>query len=507
MDDPTFADLLTALLLHPVFLAGLAGVILLPVRWAIRWGFAAMLIPVVAILSVSGVHFFGLQDRIMPLDLAWWSVIILGALTLIRGQMATTRAPEFTLSDDKVWVRNEIVSPTPDNPAPWRDRADMVLAVAYAAVLAGAAFWRAAWYLDGAKYGYLWHAGFGIAALIALWAAHRKPGAVMRAGCASFAITTLGLTTWGAIVFPAQVRAAAEKIADGAPYCIDLREDAGGVQSMGDLSFLTMPKPDVRDRHIEWERPPYSPYLVVERQGRPNAKWKTTSPILRYFWSQATAAFVQPEDYDDPRIYAINCIPRLDYLRNLPRNDAAEILIHLPVFEDFGDQPTPESWLTQRLRIPYPFDPDATVDSLSIKVVAPDFTPPHTGDSDPATNWAFIHMTGRGGFYHAPMPDDVDMAAMPIEGGLHIYTDDKGTRWYAAITPSGDVTTAIKCGQDVEVLQEPDPNCTQYFAAANPIDGRQTLIVYFSYPPALLPQWQVMEAPLAARIASFFVLD
>ncbi|MGL4234657.1 hypothetical protein [Tabrizicola sp.] len=511
------------LFLHPVFLAGAIGLVLLPHHWAIRWGFAALLVPVAAILSVSSVHFFGLQDRIMDLELAWWGAVILAGLILLRWQLAKPRAPVYRFDPEKPWARREpLPPPVPDAPNPWRDRADMALAAGFGIVLAVALFWRAAWFLDGASHGYLWHAGFGVIALGALATAWWRRRAVLRAGLVGFALVTLGLTTWGAFIFPAEVRANAEEVADGAPYCIDLNKrlsnalSQGTVQSMGDLTFLTISKPEINDYggepSVDWFD---SPLLVIERAGGAvDELGKTTSPFLIYSWAQAGAGFVESSRHDDVPLYPVNCIPRLNNLRNIPSDGASEIMAFLwdgEMTED-GEKPI---FTTERFRVPAAFEAQSGTFGFRIRVKAPDFVPV---DDNPVrdSSWAFVSMSYDILWYikNGIKPKDVNIETMPLVHGLHHYRDSDGVDWYAEVTPTDDnptwvddVTTGIRCGQ---VIVEPpgfDPNCVQGFVPRSATGGSPTMQLFFSYPPELLPRWREMEAPLTALIASFLVTD
>ncbi|MGL5011999.1 MAG: hypothetical protein ACRC6I_19180, partial [Paracoccaceae bacterium] len=410
---------------HPLSLIGLAGVALLPWPYAPRFGLAVLLVGLAAMLAVPELPLFGLERVMIDQPSGWAVAILLGIGVFVRAQASRAVA-------GPAWLRH----------------VDMALGAAYGVVLAGGLFWRGAWHLAGDDRGLRWHAGLVVLALGVGVLGYRAGRRDWRVGAGVFSVMLLGLAGWSGLIYPGKVRATAAAMADGAPYCIYEDGELGPVSADIDMSFLTLPKlspGQFASRMFEGE----SPWLVVERAGRFYEDRQTSAPFQRLYWSQDEAAFVLPEDYDDPVRAFVSCIPQADGLPVAGADGAGEVYLYgIGRDDEPGDGNLPSVWHTQKLRIDPAFRPTTQAPYVYFRAMAPDFAPAPVTDA--GTNQDVVLFEIRGDIFsqnkvNRVIPEGIDMQDMPADAGLHRYEDAEGHAWYAAFAPNGEIRTAIDC--------------------------------------------------------------
>jgi hypothetical protein len=397
----------------------------------------------------------------------------------------------------------------------WAARA---VGVAYGILGALTLFSWAAWRLQGQPDGLRWHAIFAVGALVALGAAVRLRDRLAAFALAPFALVILGLSGWGALIFPDIVRArtahwvqqsegrafcfAAPRVESAPPGYVGPLERAFAFASWPrephDLTLLTIAKPFLLV--VEHENPALQDDFDLEK----TFVWD----IWRWAPDQLDFVERQTEHIVGSRpANFVDCHPRRDYLAQAMDRDLREgVVLSRPLLDGTGRT---KDWkwgplLRDAFTIPASMKPRFRrrfFDEVRLDILAP-LLP----GQDPF--WLSLHYWHHPevevGYYTRPRFDGVvdpgDLAAWQLNDlGLHdLYpSSDPKFKWFGAYRADGRIRTYIECKLS---------HCTHSFIPETPL-WQSDVYIRTAYPIALLPQWDKIEAAALAQFLALRVPD
>lgn len=422
-----------------IILTGPLLIAVLPWRWTLRMTLAAGLVVLALKVSQPPVRHGGVADVV--------AFVLLGSAALLSAVALVIRgAVEAILIE-----RRGPLPPGPDEPA--LQFASLALAAGSGVLGAFAIFIGLGWRMQGMDNGYLLHALVGATGAALVFVAILRIPDLVRAILVSFGLAIAALSTWGALIFPVNVRASAERLADEAPYCVALFDRSRPPQGREDLTFLTMEKQ-------RWGH--HAGLLVEGPEG-----------LAGYHWSYRLRQF-RP-GLHDPRLGdLIPCIPRPDFFGTLAPSDVVEI-----------------SWPGGPMRVPRTYTPRASGNSLYLAAAAPDFAPAPPEPMWINTGVSLGDANGLDSYFRnvddtEPAPDAYGLSRR-VGPGLNLHY---------RIGPDGSRDIVINCSpEDVR-----PGSCQHRFT-------RRGNIYFFRHPRDLLSDWRDMQDRFVALIAGFRVPD
>jgi hypothetical protein len=184
---------------------------------------------------------------------------------------------------------------------------DTCLATGGGIVLGAAGFVSLAWVFQGHDGGMIMTLAIAGGGLGLVGLAARRAHAHRRVALASLGATVAALAILGATAFPARLRANAEFLANGAPYCVALINRGRPPANMHELALLTIDKSENRHHAI---------LLIGAGTGAKVAHWS--------YWRMAFMPGVRRPQLPD----GIPCIPRRGFFDTL--GVSQDTLVSLP---------------------------------------------------------------------------------------------------------------------------------------------------------------------------------
>jgi hypothetical protein len=488
----------------------------------------SVFIGLLAVLSIWAMVSFRYNRMLLTLASALFPVLVAGLATQLTdasdewyalgGTTVAGFAVGILVAFGLRWINHHpptaaAASATAETPAGLDGHFAKALAVAYGVLGALALFSWAAWQLQGQPHGLRWHAIFAVGAMACLMAAVILRRRLAAYALGAFALVILGLSGWGALIFPDLVRArATDWVAksEGAAFCfvapqIEARPpDYAGIhraydfaswpQEPQDLTLLTIAKPlglvverDNPFRHADFDLDE----TVVWEIGQ----WS----LFRLDFAELQTEYIAT---DQPANF-VDCHPRRDYFAQTTDRDLREaVVLSRPLLDATGSS---KDWkwgplLRDAFVIPAALQPRYRwrfFDEVRLDVLAP-LLP----GTDPL--WVSLH------YWHHPeyevghdVPSRLKGVADPEElsawhltelGLYELYSEkEPADGSFAAYRADGRIRTYIWCDYG---------NCTHSFVPETPL-WQSDVYIQTGYPVELLAQWDKIEA---AALAQFLAL-
>ncbi len=362
-------------------------------------------------------------------------------------------------------------------------------------VLVGTGFFLAAWYLRGSSYGATLHAVTALCAVVAMTLGIMKAGPALRAMAVTTGAATLALIGWSGLIYPLQMRAQIEAVADGRPYCVFATSEDAVISGTADLSFLTIDK-DQRFASLD-NAPPFlrTPRILV-RTG-PEVKGQPLVDVTYFLLPLSPQNKLVVGEREDRAIHA--CVPQMNALRRTPDTNMRQFAV-----------------VSGYLQVPADLHPSVDFDTnarnfaaLSVKLDPMDVFP-QAGDMPQE----LVVSLDFGNRKHDLTWSRADIAAWPVDvvaapAGLQRF-DEAGQEFYLSFDDAGEGQTEIICYPRDTPDDAREPVCVHRFYgpiigdAADPFNPVQ---VTLRYPPEWLPHWAEIEAGLTAQVARITITD
>lgn len=433
--------------LIPVILTGI-----LPLRWVLRfWIF----------ISIFGFGLSAFQtqgsisdDKGIGYVLGTNFLIIYGfflfTIAVIRTTIKKNHNKKITIHTNESKIINII---------------DILLSIAAGIVVSILTFKFISFYFESTQHGFLIHSGLSLILINLIWVSLRyaqrnKKHSHLKA--LIFIISLFcGLLLFSGLgaFYPYVVVQNAQNIAGENPYCIGLNKRSRPLNSLEDLTLLTMDKDNI-DHHA---------FLLIE---------KNNSTLEPYHWSYLESKFLPGIIKSTNNNPPIPCHPSRNFIKKIPliSNSVAQDLEFY--FHDVF------------LKIPKEYSPRISSNYISVAVEAPDFKPT---EREEGLLYASMEITSRKWMEKL----HEEYKNLPPTGKIGSLNEVKNTsshidRYYR-FNENGQLATLIGCHSSSRTLETA---CQHRFY-------RNDAMYTFDHSKELLPQSEEMEKNLFDLFESF----